>query len=607
MPSGPFTGYAFTSDRLPYSRLLLDEIGNWQRHVITGPTQSGKSFHAFVLVIMYHLFERQEDVIVGIPDINMAGDKWAEDIKPVIESSSYANLLPKSGAGSKGAGKLTKITFENGRFMRFMSAGGNDKQRAGATARVLIVTETDGMDNVGGTSQEGQTPISQLEGRIRAYGDEAFSSFECTVSTEDAFTWKQYMAGTASRIVHKCKACDKWVSPERADLIGWQDATNEIEAGELGRFSCPDCGIFYSEEDRIEMNGNAMLVHRGQEVTPGGEITGEVPKTNTLGFRWSAFQNLLNPTSKIAVDEWLAHNSEDPELAGIVQSQQVWAVPVKDTATEKIPISVAVIRGSDDKYNGRCSGIPRGEVPVGSSPVTCFIDVAKRLLQWSVEVKVEKRIHVVDYGFYQTPQPDLVGDEAAIEDGLHELCAILTEKYPDIKLGLIDVGNWREKILTVIPTLPGVWMPSRGLPIYKHPKQQTQQVKNPSDGNRHYYRSRDGASWVINFDPDTLKHRVHSGFMISPSVGYGVAPGCITLFGDNPHEHTEYAQQVTAEEFRSVFEKGKGVTRKWHKTRRDNHMLDCCVGNMLARMVVATSEVDKSRTSQRKYGVISKK
>ncbi len=415
MPSGPFEDHQFRLDRLPYSQLLLEELGKWQRHVITGPTQSGKSFHAFVLVIMYYLFERQEDVIVGIPNINMAGDKWLEGIKPVIEMSSYAHLLPQSGQGSKGGTKLTKITFANGRFLRFMSAGGNDKQSAGATARVLIVTETDGMDTVAESSQEGQTKIQQLEGRVRAFGDDAVKFFECNVSTESAFTWDEYQGGTASKIVHQCKACDAWVSPEREHLVGWEDAKDEIEAGELGRFTCPECGVFYSDEDRLEMNQGAMLVHKGQEVTPEGEIVGSLPRTNTLGFRWSAFQDLLYSTSMLSREEWVAANSEEPKVADIARLQQAWAMPAENPNVEKVPLNVEIVRGSDRRYAGRCSGLVMGDVPDNVDILTASIDCSKRELQWSVEDKVNRRIQVVEYGIFQTELPDVVGVETAVE------------------------------------------------------------------------------------------------------------------------------------------------------------------------------------------------
>lgn len=599
IPSGPSEGYHFDSDRLPYSRLLLEELGDWQRHVVTGPTQSGKSFHAFVLVIMYYVFELGEDVIVGIPDINMAGDKWAEDILPVIEKSQYKDLLPKVGAGSKGAAKLTKVKFGNGRHIRFMSSGGSDKQRAAATARVLVVTETDGMDIVASTSQEGQTKIQQLEGRVRAFGDSALKFFECTVSTEDAFTWVEYNRGTASKIVHKCRACGEYVSPEREDLVGWKEAKDEIEAGELGRFACPNksCGIYFSEEDRKEMNLNARLIHRGQTIDSNGVIHGEPPRTNTLGFRWSGFQNLLYSVSMLAREEWLALHSENPIIADIARNQQAWAKPSKDPNIEKIPLDVAIVQGIDERYLGRCSGFAKGELPEGSERPTAAIDCSHDLLQWSVEAKVGKRIHVVDYDFFRTSSPHVVGYGQAVFNGIMELVPQICERYPDLSIGLIDSGNWTSEILDAIAQLQEIgagltgsdsagWHPSHGLGKYLHPNRGARNKRLPKGTEQTWHISTThGRTKVINFDPDTLKHRVHGGFLIRPLRSGEYVPGAISLWGSDPEEHAEFARQVMAEEWVDEFIKGKEPRKHWKKIRRDNHMLDVCVLNMVGRMV----------------------
>jgi phage terminase large subunit GpA-like protein len=547
---------------------------------------------------MYYLFERQENVIVGIPDINMAGDKWADDIRPAIAKSSYAHLLPKTGPGSKGAGKLQKITFEHGKFLRFMSAGGNDKQRAGATSRVLIVTETDGLDVVAESSQEGQTKIAQLEGRVRAHED-AVKFFECTVSTEDAYTWKNYLAGTQSRIMHPCRGCGCWVSPEREHLIGWEDAQDEIEAAELGRFSCPECGILYSEDDRLQMNLQARLVHKGQEITPEGEIVGSPPRTLTLGFRWSAFQNLLSSTAKLSKEEWQAKRSEDPELADIERRQQVWALPAVNPNIEKVPLDVDIVRGTHEGYKGRCNGIPRGSVPNGSDIVTAFIDISRRFLQWKVEAKVDHHIHVIDYGFHETESPDIIGEELAIADAIVELTKQLEARFPLLDLGLVDCGNWRQTVISTLANLPDLWRPSHGLADrehYRHPSDSTRDKIIPSDGCRLWYWSLDDSGgWVVNFNADAMKHRVHGGFQIRPQTETGVyARGCVTLFGNRPGDHTEYAKQITAEEFVREFVKGKGFVAKWHKHRKANHMFDGAVGNAVARLIVNNWRFDEA-------------
>ena len=78
IPDGPFEGFRFNCDRQPFTQLWFDAVdcGRWNRMFATGPTQSSKSLSAFVIPIVYHLFEFGETVICGLPDMSMAADKW---------------------------------------------------------------------------------------------------------------------------------------------------------------------------------------------------------------------------------------------------------------------------------------------------------------------------------------------------------------------------------------------------------------------------------------------------------------------------------------------------------------------------------------------------
>jgi len=89
VPDGPYAGRRFRCSRQPYSGLWFDAVdsGRWSRCVATGPTQSGKTLSCFVIPLLYHLFEIGETVICGLPDMDMAGDKWREDILPAIDQS----------------------------------------------------------------------------------------------------------------------------------------------------------------------------------------------------------------------------------------------------------------------------------------------------------------------------------------------------------------------------------------------------------------------------------------------------------------------------------------------------------------------------------------
>ncbi len=129
LPSGPYAGSRFRVSRQPFTGLWFDQVdsGRWQKLVATGPTQSGKSLSCFVVPLLYHLFEYNETVVCGLPDLEMASDKWREDILPIIENSRYRDQLPKKGSGSRGGG-VTSVQFRNGATLKFMTGGGGDKK-----------------------------------------------------------------------------------------------------------------------------------------------------------------------------------------------------------------------------------------------------------------------------------------------------------------------------------------------------------------------------------------------------------------------------------------------------------------------------------------------
>lgn len=100
IPDGPLRGRQFRCDRQPYTGLWFQAVdsGHWNRYVATGPTQSGKTLSCFIIPLLYHLFEMEETVICGLPDMDMAGDKWREDIlRP-----SNARTIASSSAKAEG-------------------------------------------------------------------------------------------------------------------------------------------------------------------------------------------------------------------------------------------------------------------------------------------------------------------------------------------------------------------------------------------------------------------------------------------------------------------------------------------------------------------------
>jgi hypothetical protein len=580
VPSGPFAGQRVSFSSQPWVRLFAAEVdsGRWHHFRSTGPVQSGKSLICYVGLMLYHLCEVGEKVICGIPSLDMVETKWSEDIRPALMAGRYARLVPTTGKGSRG-GTPGRISLGNAAVLQFMAGGGNDKQRAGATTRVMCITETDGMDDVGGTSDEG-TKIDQLLGRVRAYGDRAVTYCECSVSHSKGFIWTEYKAGTASKIACPCPHCGEYITPERKDFLGWQDADNAMDAGELARFVCYECGGMIDDKQRREMNENAVLVHRGQSVVDG-KVVGDPPKTDTLGFRWSAFNNMFASISQLGREEWKAAQAENQDATQTTRKQQVWCEPSEADEAETVELSRGIVRGSAKGYAGRCNGVSAGEWPSGTTRRVAFVDIGKRFLPWMLLGTDGHSVHVSNYGEHETERPEVVGDEQAIEQALRELLPSLQSQ--GIDLGFVDCANWTDLIKRVVSEFGLPWICSHGFGDGQFkPATETTKTKIRNEHSSRWYIARDGRVRVVNMDSDYWKHQVHSRLVIQPLTNGETTRDAITFCGENPMDHDGLASQLLAEEWRRVFKEGRGYKEAWYKKTKNNHGFDLLYGGLVA-------------------------
>ncbi|MCO6438172.1 MAG: phage terminase large subunit family protein [Phycisphaerae bacterium] len=577
IPDGPFAGRRFRCSRQPYTGLWFDAVdsGQWSRCVATGPTQSGKTLSCFVVPLLYHLFELQETVICGLPDMDMAGDKWREDILPAIERSRYRDLLPRRGGGSRG-GRVESLQFANGATLKFMSGGGGDKSRAGFTSRVVVITETDGMDQAAASSRESDK-ITQLEARTRAYGNRKRIYMECTVSTEQGRTWQEYKSGTQSRIALPCPYCPAWVSPEREHLTGWQGATGQAEARRVGAFSCPNCGQLWSDADRENANHRGRLLHAGQSIDGEGEVEGLPPQTDTLGFRWSAVNNLFLTAGDFAADEWRAAHAPDEDNADREMRQFVWCVPVAPSKWAETSLEV-------HELAERMIALPKGVAPPETKFITAAVDLGKYLIHWIVVAwRMNATGHIVDYGRIEVASED-VGVEQGVMLALREFHDMATTGWPvghaEGKTMVpqqvwIDAGYQGPVVYAFCRQVGDRFRPAVGRGAaqqyrqwYNRPTSTGNVVKVLGEGYHANLLTAEGLL-LVEVDADQWKSWVHA--RLSTPID---RPGAMTLYRGTPKDHIALAKHLTAETKTEQFVAGKGVVAKWERLRRQNHWFD---------------------------------
>lgn len=572
LSTGEFQGRLFRCDRNPFTGQWFDAIDSkqWSRHFATGPTGSGKTVIAHISPILYHLFEMRETVLCGVPSLDIVADKWNEDLLPAIEATRYKELLPRSGPGSRG-GNVSRIQFLNGATLRFMTGGGNDKTRAAFHCRVLCVTETDGFDEVGTTSREA-TKLDQLEARISSRPD-AVSYFECTVSTDDGRTWKEYKGGTQSRLAVRCQHCRAFVTPGREHLVGWKDAPDILAARELSRLACPECGAIWSEDDRAGAQRDMRLLHEGQSIDKNGAVAGDAPRTDTLGFRWTAANNLLIPIGQIAQKEWKAARDPDEENSEKKIRQFVWALP-----HESDTIDLTEINWRD--VAKRSTSEPQGLVPSDATTLAVAVDLGKRISHWvALAIRADGSPHVVDYGVLLV-HSDEMAEEAAIRAALRDFKDQYCNngwvqngkpRLPDMQM--VDSGKWTQTVYDFCREAGPDWMPVKGFGEdqrrkYTDPRKRDERVLFVGDN---YYIARVPArrTRLVHVDANQWKLQLQSRLRTPMDTA-----GAMTLFQAKPENHANFAKHCTAERQTQRWEPGEGEVIEFIQVHPQNHWGD---------------------------------
>ena len=269
-----------------------------------------------------------------------------------------------------------------------------------------------------------------------------------------------------------------------------------------------------------------------------------------------------------------------------------------------------------DQIAAKANGMRRGEVPIGCSHLTMFIDVQEKCLFWLVAAwEDDFSGNVIDYG----TEPDQKATYFTLRDVRRTLAAASPraglegaiyaglERLTDAKLGqewrrddgamvridrsLVD-ANWgastdvvyqfcrQSKFANVLLPSHGRYVGASSIPFSEYKRKRGDRVglnwRIPNVAGRRAVRH-------VLFDTNYWKSFIHARLAVP--IG---DPGCVSLFGRTPapgssNQHRLLAEHLTAE-YR-VKTEGRGRTVDEWKLRlsgADNHWLDCLVGAAVA-------------------------
>jgi phage terminase large subunit GpA-like protein len=621
LPNGPMAGERYRHHRHPVSRPFFAELdsGRWSRVAATGPVQCGKTLMCYVIPVLYHVFEMKETVIVGLPSLDIANDKWTEDFLPVINSSGYGNLLPAAGEGSRGGQVKRSIHFGHGPTMRFMTAGGGDKKRSAYTSRVVAITETDGMDESSDTSREADK-IEQIEARTEAFGRTGKRVYlECTASIKKGRIWQEITNGSNGQLLRPCPYCGDWVAPEREHLRGWKEAASSEQAARDAFFACPSCDEPWTENDRRKSSESIVICHTGQTVDDSGNLVGPYPETQTFGFRWSAIDNPFVTAGDLGAKEWTASKARDRENAEKKCHQFMWAMPYDPPDIELTPLD-------PDELAERTGAEKKGIVPEGTKVVTIGIDTGKRQLHWTAVATGESGTRVIEYG-RQPVNSDKLGVKRGLVIALNELASYFAngwlsvngKRYKSSQVW-IDSG-WHEHTDAVYEFCAGInlemklpfgaeiYRPTKGygegqrrMTRYQAPQANAKQRSILYVGPEFHIAKvkRNGRPvpgvLLVHMNSDHWKSELHQRLMMPASE-----PLAVTLYdAASSTEHDEYIKHLIAEKQIEKFIEGRGEIVVWDRIDRNNHWLDATYSAVCASdAMIEFGEASAARKERR--------
>lgn len=625
-PGGPRAGERFRIDSQPFTGLLLDEIdsGRWNVIAITGPSQSSKTLCGNVIPTVHAVAELEENIVYGVPEGDMADDKWKTDIVPILEASPrLRHLLPTKGSGSKGGKVSDRIDLPNGVRIKIMTSGSSDQGKAGFTARLIRITEAAGF-SVGASTSSESDPLRQFKARQRSFQRELRQLIvEGTVTIPTDLPWRlrgteASVISSLSQLVTPCPYCGAAISPEREHFKGWEQARTEVEAMELAAFYCPACDHPLTEEDRIKANQSIRIVHYGQTINHHFEVVGELPPTSTLWFRWSQWHNLLLPSAEHAAEEWekaqMKEGSRERESKEKELCQFVWNIPYDPPMVQFFPLT------DDDVAGAVLETCRRAEVPEGITAMTAAADVRGTQLHYTVlGFKANGSAHAVDFGVIPIDRHKY-GDRRGI------LVALRFWKTEVIRRGYlgrdrrryhpmtiwVDAGWKTEVIRRFVKECQAEgdsrWYLSfgrgqsqpRGEGSYLHPSKIS--ADKPFIGDQFYVsRNRKYAMYYVFMNADVWKTNVHEAFSVPPDE-----PGALSLWDpvteDERRLQRTYAQHIVAEKASELIVPGRGPVIVWdNSTGRHNHFLDttymALAGGYYVGVRVLEDSVDASATS----------
>ena len=249
----------------------------------------------------------------------------------------------------------------------------------------------------------------------------------------------------------------------------------------------------------------------------------------------------------------------------------------------------------------RLNGLKRGAVPTGTIKLVSHWDVhADKLYYTVIALKEGFTGAIIDYGIHPGGQRSLRDGGASIPGGIFKGLEFLdqaitqkeyygTEGTYRIDRCLIDNRYEPETIEKFCEGKGAVYMQAIGIGVSPDQVPIPERRKKPGEIlGFNWMQRRLRGQWRVSMDVSRWKTFAHRRFLIA--VG---ETGALTLWGDSPSRHYEWAVQVASSERKEMKQGKSGRTiAQWrHNPVVPNHFLDNLVGALVAGSISGIVDV----------------
>ena len=179
-----------------------------------------------------------------------------------------------------------------------------------------------------------------------------------------------YNRGDRRRFYWQCPHCGEWLEPSMANMIGYRDDTDFVDASKKARLQCPHCQGVIEPSKKRDLNIGGKWLKEGQTIDKNGVIHGEGRKSRIASF-WlegpaAAYQTWEQLTYKLLTAE------HEFEMTG--SEETLKAVTNTDWGLPYLPRSALEQRRSDELMERR-EETEKRTVPYGCRFLLAAVDV----------------------------------------------------------------------------------------------------------------------------------------------------------------------------------------------------------------------------------------